>query len=138
LSVSSKASRTVKSKMPIVGSSGGIASTMVLPFKQPSLMSVAARGSLEMTTHHEPQKMSELQPHLPQSLRTLTPHPASVSTYSFCSDMGNACRKYSLLSAKDMEDCLRAADQQSATVAARPIKRIVRFFERYILRERDA
>jgi hypothetical protein len=52
--------------------------------------------------------------------------------------MGNACRKYSLLSAKDMEDCLRAADQQSATVAARPIKRIVRFFERYILRERDA
>jgi hypothetical protein len=60
--------------------------------------------------------------HLPHSLRTLAPHPASVSTYVFCSGAESACRKYSLLPAKEVEACLRVGTKQSTAVADRPNK----------------
>lgn len=61
----------------------------------------------------------------PHSLRTLAPHPARVSTYSFCSDAESAWRKYSLLPANEVEVCLRVGTKPLTTVVDSPSKEVI-------------
>ena len=99
-------------------SSGGIDVVMVLPFKHPVATFVATNSSSALNIYYLMKKGPGIVCHSPHSLKTLTPHPASVSTYVFCSAGGKAWRKYSLLPAKELEPCLGIDTTEPVTAAA--------------------